>query len=326
MQKNSGPHRGPRRKRMALAVAVAALATMAFGAGSAKADSFGADFDNAFLKIGGVSGNGLNICCETSNPPDIIELDGTTPPSSSFTVPPGGVTVPQFSGVLAGLAYVEVDLSTLDNINGTMNTTVPASTTVSTTNTQFLATMLVDLTDPEGDGPDNDPDTLGDNTTPGADGDTCVMGDPPGNDDGPVGGPAGVPDDTPNLELAFNTTQAYPSPFNGDPFTYMPLDLATDALDNGAIVATWPDLPDAIHTAGPDGAGDDCGLVSGLTAGRGALWLGSELATPALNTAPPDTGGGGGATTPTKPKCKKGQKLKKVKGKFKCVKKKKKKK
>jgi hypothetical protein len=39
----------------------------------------------------------------------------------------------------------------------------------------------------------------------------------------------------------------------------------------------------------------------------------------------PPTNPGTGTTAPVKPKCKKGQKLKKVKGKFKCVKKRKKK-
>lgn len=83
---------------------------------------------------------------------------------------------------------------------------------------------------------------------------------------------------------------------------------------NGAITDDWASLPPDPDT--------ECGLINGLTAGPGALWLSNGVATPTANVTPPPT------TTPpaTKPKCKKGQKLKKVKGKFKCVKKKKKKK
>ncbi|MGZ5411702.1 MAG: hypothetical protein ACXWYV_04300, partial [Solirubrobacterales bacterium] len=84
-------------------------------------------------------------------------------------------------------------------------------------------------------------------------------------------------------------------------------------------VATWPTLPPAVHTGGPG----DCGTVAALTGGRGGLWIADNIATPALNTAPPvDSGTPPVTNPPAKKKCKKGQKLKKGK----CVKKKKKKK
>ena len=263
---------------MALVVAVAALTTMALGAGTAKGQAIGAEFDNAWLKAGGIPGNGLDICCDSTMAPDIIEFNGNisggAPPNTQITVTPAGVIVPEFSGLIGGgLAYVEVNLTALENVTGTVGTADPANTTVVTNPSDYLATLLVDLTDPKD----------------GADGDTCALGDPPGMDDG--GAPGA--DDTPDLELAFNTTQPYPSPYAGDPFTFDGANLATDALDNGAMVATWASLPAAIHTAGPDGEGDDCALVNGLTSGRGGLWVASEVATPALNQAPAEGGGGG---------------------------------
>ena len=99
----------------------------------------------------------------------------------------------------------------------------------------------------------------------------------------------------------------------------MSRNLATDALDDGAIVATWPTLPAAVHESGPG----DCGTVDALSGGRGGLWLANNIATPTLNSAPPVVTPPPATTPPpTKKKCKKGQKLKKGK----CVKKKKKKK
>jgi hypothetical protein len=281
---------------VALFGVVAALTTMAFGAGSAQAQ-LEADFTDARLKVGGIAGNGLDIL----EPPDEIVLQATptsAPPVTTFMTTPGQFIVPQFDGVVGGIAYIEVDFVPTENVTGTIDSTNPAAVTVVTNPSDYLATMLVDLTDPNGD-----------MSVPGADGDTCELGDAPGGAD------------TPDVELAFNTTQAYPSPFNGDPFDIVGAELGTDALDNGAVVATWADLPDAIHTAGPDGPGDDCALVNGLTSGRGALWIASELTTPALNAepAPPETPA---TPAPGPKKCKKGQKLKKGK----CVKKKKKKK
>ena len=292
MRETKRPRRGLKRGRVALIGAVAAIATMAFGTAQANAQAQ-VDFTDARLKVGGIAGNGLDIL----EPPDEIVLDATLGGMGAFTSTPAQFVVPQFDGVVGGIAYIEVDFVATENITGTLNTTTPTATTVVTNPSDYLATMLVDLTDPNN------------MATQGMDGDTCELGDAPGGAD------------TPDVELSFNTTQAYPSPFNGDVFDFVGADLTTDALDNGAIVATWPDLPDAIHTAGPDGPGDDCALVNGLTSGRGALWIASELTTPALNSPPADPVDPGPTTTPPK-KCKKGQKLKKGK----CVKKKKKKK
>jgi hypothetical protein len=114
------------------------------------------------------------------------------------------------------------------------------------------------------------------------------------------------------INLAFSTADN--SVFKGDLF-----DAATPPV-NGAISDDWSSLPSDANPA--------CGLINGLTAGPGGLWLSNGIATPTLVPPPVDTPPATTppATTPKKPKCKKGQKLKKVKGKFKCVKKKKKKK
>jgi hypothetical protein len=92
------------RKRAALFGAVAAFATMAFGASSAQA--IDAEFDNAFLKVGGISGNGLDICCDSNMAPDVIEFNNVTPttapPSVNFIMAPGDLVVPQFSGIVGG--------------------------------------------------------------------------------------------------------------------------------------------------------------------------------------------------------------------------------
>ena len=82
--------------------------------------------------------------------------------------------------------------------------------------------------------------------------------------------------------MAFNTNQPFPAPYAGDPFTVAP-GLAPDALDDGAISATWPTLPAATFVSGPS---DNCATVDTLTGGRGGLWIADGIATPVLNAAP----------------------------------------
>lgn len=210
----------------------------------------------------------------------VIQGDLTPGAPSTFVTTPAQFQFPDFSGtVLGGAVGVEVSLDALGNINGTVDGTTGA---VTTTSTNFKSTLTLDFT--------------------------------PGN----LLDPKDICEISP-IPMAFNTTQPFPAPYAGDPFTVVLADLATDALDNGAISTTWATLPAATFISGPSG---NCATVDSLTGGRGGLWIADGIATPVLNTAPPGT-----TNPPTNPptapkKCKKGQKLKKGK----CVKKKKKKK
>jgi hypothetical protein len=112
--------------------------------------------------------------------------------------------------------------------------------------------------------------------------------------------------DTP---FGFSTAADYPAPFKGEAFD-SPIDLASDpvsALNNGALVTTWPSL-----TAVPVSGTDDCTLLQSLVGGRGGLWIANGLAEPTPTSAPPSSGGAGPApTTPAatkKKKCKKAKK------------------
>lgn len=136
---------------------------------------------------------------------------------------------------------------------------------------------------------------------------------------GPIAGACRV---TP-IPLAFSTAKT--TPFQGDAF-----DAASSPPVNGVIDADWSTLP----TPGdnPDVGGDDsstcASVLNVFTTGAGGIALGNGIE-PVLNTPPPDTGGGTVTPPPAPPvakkkKCKKGFVKKKVKGKVKCVKKKKK--
>lgn len=216
-------------------------------------------------------------------PPDEAHIQGdlTLGAPSTFVTTPAQFQFPDFSGtVLGGAVGVEVQLDALGNITGTVDGTTGAVTTASA---NFKSTLLLDFT------PLNTLDPR----------DTCEISPIP---------------------MAFNTTQPFPAPYAGDPFTLDLPNLATDALDNGAISTTWPTLPAATFISGPSG---NCATVDSLTGGRGGLWIADGIATPVLNTAPPGPPTNPPTNPPTAPKkCKKGQKLKKGK----CVKAKKKKK
>ncbi|MGZ8699373.1 MAG: hypothetical protein ACXWZV_05915 [Solirubrobacterales bacterium] len=265
---------------------------MAVGVSSAQAVPFQAELDNAYLKTGAFPNPGLDILTPGAGPPVVpparIAGDVTIGAPSTFTVPAGctagppvaGFCFPDFSGlVLGGAVGVSVAVQSTEPVSGTID---GATGAVTTSEADFRATLILDFT------PTNTMDPT----------DTCVI-EP--------------------IPMAFNTTQPFPSPYAGDPFTVVLADLATDALDDGAIATTWPTLPAANHTSGPG----DCGTVGALTGGRGGLWIADNIATPVLNAAPPvDSGPPPVTNPPAKKKCKKGQKLKKGK----CVKKKKKKK
>ena len=266
--------------RVGIVGAAAALATLCFGASQAQAVPFQAQLDNAYLKTGAFPNPGLDIL----DPPDqaVIQGDLTLGAPSTFVTTPAQFQFPDFSGtVLGGAVGVEVSLDALQNITGTVDGTTGA---VSTAPANFKSTLILDFT-PAGHPADPK--------------DTCEISPIP---------------------MAFSTTQPFPAPYAGDPFDVVLADLATDALDNGAISTTWPTLPPATFLGGPSG---NCATVDSLTGGRGGLWIADNIAAPVLNTAPPQPP----VTPPTPPvtpkkKCKKGQKLKKGK----CVKKKKKKK
>jgi hypothetical protein len=279
-----------RRLRAGIASAAVAL-TMGAGASAAQAVPFQAEFDNAFLKTGAFPNPGLDILGGTSVPP-FAEFGGdlTIGAPSTFTVPaactnPGtptanGFCFPDFSGtVLGGAVGVTVKLQALAPVTGTVDGTTGA---VTTNTSNYKATLILDFT------PLNLVDPV----------DICEI--------------------TP-IPMAFNTTQPFPAPYAGDPFTVVLADLATDALDNGAVSTTWASLPAANFISGPSGT---CATVDSLSGGRGGIWIADNIATPVINAAPPapPTTTTPPATTPKK--CKKGQKLKKGK----CVKKKKKKK
>ncbi|MGZ5412705.1 MAG: hypothetical protein ACXWYV_09320 [Solirubrobacterales bacterium] len=287
------PNKRASRLKLGLLTAVAAMGVSAVAASGANAQ-VQAQFDNAFLKTGAFPNPGLDILNPDPVGPPIVpnaQVNATITGApgangTPVTIPDSGTPAtdgfkfPPFSGtVLGGAVGVSVSLQQIENITGFVNTDTGA---VATNEADFEATLVLDFT----------PMDTGDPT------DTCVISPIP---------------------MAFNTTQPFPSPYAGDPFTFVAADIATDALDDGAMVATWPTLPAANHTSGPG----DCGTVGALTGGRGGLWIADNIATPVLNAAPPvDSGPPPVTNPPAKKKCKKGQKLKKGK----CVKKKKKKK
>ena len=175
--------------RVGIVGAAAALATLCFGASQAQAVPFQAQLDNAYLKTGAFPNPGLDIL----DPPDqaVIQGDLTIGAPSTFVTTPAQFQFPDFSGtVLGGAVGVEVSLDALQNITGTVDGTTGA---VSTAPANFKSTLILDFTPA---GPPADPK------------DTCEINP---------------------ISMAFNTTQPFPAPYAGDPFTVVLADLATDA-------------------------------------------------------------------------------------------------
>lgn len=123
-------------------------------------------------------------------------------------------------------------------------------------------------------------------------------------------------------DLAFTTDDVVGAPFTGDPFTVVlgpPTTIAEGNLQTNWAPGVWPAL------------GGDCATVDGLISalpGGIALANGIDLTPEPAATPPPATSTPSTTTAPTpakKKKCKKGFVKKKVKGKKKCVKKKKRK-
>ena len=271
-----------RARKAGIAVGIAALATMAFGAGSAQAVPFANTFDNGFLKTT-FPGNGFDVIEPTTpaggaEPPASIagDLDLgtgvlTIPPGCTAPSSPGvhngvGFCFPDFSGTVSGIP-ISVSLTTTEVMTATVEGGVIAPTGGATTSTTDF-TAVLDVA-----------------------GDICTISP---------------------IELTFSTADtAYPVPYDGDLFD-VPFHTGMDypPLQNGAIQASWTSLPAA--TPAP---GDDCSLVNGLTGGQGGLWIAEGLTTPAVNQPPaaPDIPVGGGIVPKTddnnkqktKKKCKK---------------------
>ncbi len=165
--------------RVGIVGAAAALATLCFGASQAQAVPFQAQLDNAYLKTGAFPNPGLDIL----DPPDQAVIQGDLTlgaPTSTFVTTPAQFQFPDFSGtVLGGAVGVEVSLDALQNITGTVDGTTGA---VSTAPANFKSTLILDFT------PANPADPK----------DTCEINP---------------------ISMAFNTTQPFPAPYAGDPFT-----------------------------------------------------------------------------------------------------------
>ena len=175
-------------------------------------------------------------------PPDEAHLTGdlTLGAPNTFVTTPAQFQFPDFRIFRGAIRpFVEVQLDALEVITGTLDGTTGA---VTTAESDFKLTLILDW-------------TLGGN--PVVPKDTCEISPVP---------------------MAFNTTQPYPSPFAGDPFTVDLANLATDALDDGAIATTWATLPAA--TPVPPATDYECATVDSLFAGRGGLWIADNIATP----------------------------------------------
>lgn len=233
--------------RLALASAGAAAALAWPAAQSAGADPFLATFDNAYLKTVAFPGSGQNVL--DAPPEAAAEIAGDLNlASGAFTggsLGSGWVTTSFVEGVKVQMTFEETE-----PITGSLGT---ATGRLVTNPSPYLAIAVVDY----------NPEVIGDE-------DTCVIGDEPGG-----------PDD-PDLVLDFSTEADYPSPYKGDRFTVDVPNLATQALGDGAVVATWESMPAGIHTAGPG----DCTFIDAITQSPGALWMARGIAAPTL-TAPP---------------------------------------
>jgi len=250
--------------------AAAAIALSGPVARSASADPFLATFDNAYLKTVAFPDPGQDVLDAPPEAPAEIsgELNLATGAFTGGSLGAGWVTTSTVAGVGVQLTFEATEAITgaLDTATGSL-TTNPAA---------YLATAVVDY----------NPEIEGDE-------DTCVIGDEPG-----------LPD-TPDLTLVFSTEADYPSPYKGDRFTLDIPNLATEALNGGALVAAWESMPAGIRTAGPG----NCSFIDALAGSPGALWMANGIATPTLTSAPlatpestPETTPGGApVAAPTSP-------------------------
>ena len=233
-----------RRAGVGIAVGVAALATMAFGASSAHAapQPFANTFDNGFLKTA-FPGNGFDVI-EPSTPagnPADPEGDFDDPPASvtgdlnlgtgSSRFPPGCIrrarpwtTSPtasgsasrssrgRFPGSRSRWSWTPPRPMVVQAEGG-----VTARSRAESRHSRRISSRSLDVA-----------------------GDTCTIGDP--TQDG------ATPDAVADMTLTFSTADtAFPNPYDGDLFDVPFHDAGTDypPLQNGAIAANWPSLPPA---------------------------------------------------------------------------------
>jgi Ca2+-binding RTX toxin-like protein len=163
-----------RRRRVALAGALAASATMAFGVASANAATqvFSARFDDATLNLP-ILGNS-----DVLDPPAAATMNGTVDDiTGALNVPALSFVFPPSSGTANGLP-VTVNVSATDPITGTVDQTTGAMSTASSTYKVIVGvgaplnatcTYNVDLAFSTGSGTtfNGDPFTLDTSTTPG---------------------------------------------------------------------------------------------------------------------------------------------------------------
>ena len=127
---------GSRRRRVAVAGALAAGAVMAFGASSANAatQTFSATFDDAALNLPVLGTSDI------LNPPPPATMTGTVDDTNgNFTVPAVGFVFPPFSGTANGL-QVNVAFSAIDPIVGNIDKTTGVWTTTAS-NYQAVVTV-----------------------------------------------------------------------------------------------------------------------------------------------------------------------------------------
>ena len=115
---------GSRGRRAALGAAIAATATMAFGVGSASADSLTVPFDDAALTLPIVGTSDI------LDPPATANISGTVAdPAGAITA--GDLTFPTFTGTASGVP-VSVAFDNTAPITGNLNLTTGVMTTNST--------------------------------------------------------------------------------------------------------------------------------------------------------------------------------------------------
>lgn len=242
--------RGRRSRRLGLCrlASLGGLLALALAvAAPAQATPFLTSFDNAYLTTDALPPPGADVL--DAPPSSAAEIEGDLNlATGAFT---GGGLNSELVTSQFGEAKITIDFDSTEPITGTIDA---ATGQVISNPSAYRAKMILDPT----------PAPL-DETT-------CMIGDEPGGED------------TPDLVLAFSTEAGYPSsPYDGDRFSSDVPNLATHALNDGAVVATWPSVPAPIYESGPG----DCEFAETLTQGSGALWMADGLTGPTLATPPP---------------------------------------
>ena len=227
------------------------------------ANNFLATFDNAYLKTETLTGSGLGVDVLNVPPNNTAKIGGEVNlATGAFS---GGGFDSELVAPAFGETKVTFDFDETEPITGIAD---PATGEIVTNPSTYRAKVVIDYTPGPGDE------------------DHCLLGDEPGGAD------------TPDLVLAFSTEADYPSPYKGQRFTVDLPHLATQAVNDGALVTTWQALPAIVHTSGPG----NCALLETFLKGPGALWMADGLTVPTGTTAPKkETPGAGPTTTPPPP-------------------------